>query len=130
MWGFFSACPDPLFNDVVKSRASKSIKTLNEINIAFLPYESQVSHFRRGEKYIGIMTVYRELSRNNSVNAEIECSRTALRLGGCSLAHNALLLQLSAMINSVESEEHSVSAGVMLQLSASQARLVQHHVIV
>ena len=42
---WFSACPEPLFNQLSRSSAVKRINTMKEINMSFMPIERQVCRY-------------------------------------------------------------------------------------
>ncbi|XP_065432503.1 syntaxin-binding protein 2-like isoform X3 [Chrysemys picta bellii] len=64
---FLSPCPDPLFNKLRKSRITKAIKTLMEINMAFLPYESQVYSLDRPQTFHIWFSPYSAWERNKDL---------------------------------------------------------------
>ncbi|XP_065436345.1 syntaxin-binding protein 2-like, partial [Chrysemys picta bellii] len=62
-----AACPDPLFNKLRKSQITKAIKTLMEINMAFLPYESQVYSLDRPQTFHIWFSPYSAWERNKDL---------------------------------------------------------------
>ncbi|XP_065436199.1 syntaxin-binding protein 2-like [Chrysemys picta bellii] len=64
---FLSPCPDPLFNKLRKSQITKAIKTLMEINMAFLPYESQVYSLDRPQTFHIWFSPYSAWERNKDL---------------------------------------------------------------
>ncbi|XP_044851549.1 syntaxin-binding protein 2-like [Mauremys mutica] len=61
---FISPCPEPLVKKLRKSRVTKAIKTLKDINVAFLPYESQVYSLDRPQTFHIWFSHYRAWEKN------------------------------------------------------------------
>ncbi|CAM5080960.1 unnamed protein product [Eretmochelys imbricata] len=64
---FLSPCHEPLFKELRKSRITKVIKTLKEINMAFLPYESQVYSLDKPKTFHNWFSPYRFFEKNKQL---------------------------------------------------------------
>ncbi|KAK2509823.1 hypothetical protein MC885_017492 [Smutsia gigantea] len=66
---FTDTCPEPLFNELGRSRVAKVVKTLKEIHLAFLPYEAQVFSLDAPHSTYNLYCPYRAGERTRQLEA-------------------------------------------------------------